>query len=160
MCHRKDIREELIFLENVLSWKSHNFVALFSSVFLFFGFLRVFCGNYIYRKMMILPNKQFCWKTFVEKFNFNPLSANPTKWGSNCLTVFDHFWGLLLKGLIHFRLMFPFYSPWKYQKIKRFFGVFRGYKMRTLIRNGLIYSLPNPVKACIHEMIKQTSTCV
>ena len=34
-----------------------------------------------------------------------PLSGNPTKW-SNTLTqlsVFDHFWGLMLKGLAHFR---------------------------------------------------------
>ena len=42
---------------------------------------------------------------------FNPLSANPTKWSNtlkqfvsklptNCLSVFDHFVGLLLKGLI------------------------------------------------------------
>ena len=41
---------------------------------------------------------------------FNPLSANPTKWSNtlkqfvgtlptNCLTVFDHFVGLVLKGL-------------------------------------------------------------
>ena len=42
----------------------------------------------------------------------NPLSANPTKWSNklkqfvgklqmNCLTVFDHFVGLALKGLIN-----------------------------------------------------------
>ena len=42
---------------------------------------------------------------------FNPLSANPTKWlntlkqfignlPTNCLSVFDHFVGLALKGLI------------------------------------------------------------
>ena len=40
----------------------------------------------------------------------NPLSANPTKWSNtlkqfvgnlpNCLSVFDHFMGLALKGLI------------------------------------------------------------
>ena len=41
----------------------------------------------------------------------NPLSANPTKWSNrlkqfvgnlltNCLSVFDHFVGLALKGLI------------------------------------------------------------
>ena len=31
----------------------------------------------------------------------NPLSANPTKWSNtlNCLSVFDHFVGLALKGL-------------------------------------------------------------
>ena len=32
--------------------------------------------------------------------------------------------------------MFPFYTPRKHQKTKG--GVFRGYKMRTLVRNGLI----------------------
>ena len=42
--------------------------------------------------------------------NINPLSANPTKWSNtlkqfvgklptNCLSVFDHFVGLALKGL-------------------------------------------------------------
>ena len=42
----------------------------------------------------------------------NPLSANPTKWSNtlkqlvgnlptNCLSVFDHFVGLALKGLKH-----------------------------------------------------------
>ena len=29
----------------------------------------------------------------------NPLKANPTKWSTNCLSVFDHFVGLALKGL-------------------------------------------------------------
>ena len=43
--------------------------------------------------------------------NFNPVSANPTKWSNtlkqfvgklptNCLSVFDHFVGLALKGFI------------------------------------------------------------
>ena len=47
--------------------------------------------------------------------NLNPLSANPTKWPNtlkqfavklltNCLSVFDHFVGLLLKGLRIFKL--------------------------------------------------------
>ena len=30
--------------------------------------------------------------------NYNPLSANFTEW-TNCLSVFDHFVGLALKGL-------------------------------------------------------------
>ena len=45
-----------------------------------------------------------------KSFNFNPLSANFTKWSNsfkefveklpaNCLSVFDHFGGLALKGL-------------------------------------------------------------
>ena len=43
------------------------------------------------------------------KAMFNPLSPNPTKWSNtlkqfvgslaNCLSVFDHFMGLALKGL-------------------------------------------------------------
>ena len=35
--------------------------------------------------------------------------------------------------------MFPFYTPLKHQKFFFFFssGVFRGYKMETLARNGL-----------------------
>ena len=46
------------------------------------------------------------------KMKLNPLSANPTKWSNtlkqfvgklptNCLSVFDHFVGLVLKGLIN-----------------------------------------------------------
>ena len=46
----------------------------------------------------------------VNKVILNPLSANPTKWSNtlkqfvgklptNCLSVFDHFVGLALKGL-------------------------------------------------------------
>ena len=48
----------------------------------------------------------------VVRVRFNPLSANPTKWSNtlkqfvgkkptNCLSVFDHFVGLALKGLIY-----------------------------------------------------------
>ena len=47
----------------------------------------------------------------------NPLSANPTKWSStlkqfvgnmpmNCLSVFDHFVGLALKGLKELLIQF------------------------------------------------------
>ena len=50
---------------------------------------------------------------------FNPLSANPTKWSNtlkqfvgklptNCLSVFDHFVGLALKGLNIFVLLQKF----------------------------------------------------
>ena len=49
---------------------------------------------------------------------FNPLNANPTKWSNtlkqfvanlptNCLSVFDHFAGLALKGLISYLLSYP-----------------------------------------------------
>ena len=41
----------------------------------------------------------------------------------NCLTLF---WPIL-----------PFYTPWKHQKNHWFSGVFKGYKMGTVARNGL-----------------------
>ena len=60
----------------------------------------------------------FALKTFMRALvfvltyahKFNPLSANPTKWSNtlkqfvgkltmNCLSVFEHFVGLALKGL-------------------------------------------------------------
>ena len=34
--------------------------------------------------------------------------------------------------------MFPFYTPWKNQKTKRFSGVFREYRMGTLAVIGFI----------------------
>ena len=56
--------------------------------------------------------KRFCKiykKAPLFEFLFNPLSANPTKWSNtlkqfvgkltNCLSVFDHFVGLVLKEL-------------------------------------------------------------
>ena len=56
---------------------------------------------------------QNCLLSFFS--NFHPLSANFTKWSNplkqfvgklatNCLSVFDHFEGLALKGLIDFRI--------------------------------------------------------
>ena len=49
---------------------------------------------------------------FVQSKVFNPLSANPEKWSNTlkqivgnlptiCLSVFDHFMNLTLKGLMH-----------------------------------------------------------
>ena len=38
----------------------------------------------------------------MQWFKFNPLSVNPTEWSNtlkHCLSVFDHFVGLVLKGL-------------------------------------------------------------
>ena len=59
---------------------------------------------------LINYNKNRGTYEFLEQL-FNPLSANPTKWSNtlkqfvgnlptNCLSVFDHFKGLALKGLI------------------------------------------------------------
>ena len=53
--------------------------------------------------------------------SFNPLSAKPTKWSNtlkqfvgklttNCLSVFDHFVGLALKGLKPLHLLISFVS--------------------------------------------------
>ena len=47
------------------------------------------------------------WVSFCDTVEVNPLSANPTKWSkqfvgnlaANCLSVFDHFMKLALKGL-------------------------------------------------------------
>ena len=41
-------------------------------------------------------------------------------------------------SLTHFWPMFPFYTPLKTPENQRFPGVFRGCKMATLARNGLI----------------------
>ena len=52
---------------------------------------------------------------------FNPLSANPTKWSNpakqfvgklptNCLSVFDHFVKLALKGLTSLKNVHPLYG--------------------------------------------------
>ena len=41
----------------------------------------------------------------LEFSSINPLSANPTKWSNTlCLSVFDHFVGLALKGLTHMNI--------------------------------------------------------
>ena len=74
-------------------------------------FAKIYMGN----KEKGPPKKIF---GFVNHFmknvkGFNPLSANITKWSNtlkrfvaklptNCLSVFDHFVGLVLKGLTKF----------------------------------------------------------
>ena len=53
----------------------------------------------------ILPHIGFCINDLLTSAaTLNPLSANPTKW-SNCLSVFDHFVGLVLKGLRNLRFL-------------------------------------------------------
>ena len=65
---------------------------------------------------------QILFKLLTE---FNPLSADPTKWSNilrqfvgklptNCLSVFDHFVGLALKGL---RKTTNFYFPWNEETV-------------------------------------------
>ena len=56
-------------------------------------------------RTMLLKNRFDNVKPFYK--HLNPLSANPTKWSniivcSNCLSVFDHFMKLALKGLTYF----------------------------------------------------------
>ena len=62
----------------------------------------------------------------------NPLSANATEWPNtlkqfvdklptNCLIVFDHFAGLVLKGLItHSMPLVSFYTTWKHRETSGF----------------------------------------
>ena len=63
---------------------------------------------------------------------FNPLSANPTKWSNtlkqfvgslptNCLSVFDHFVGLALEGLILEFMLRSIYSIYKFRLSYTFF---------------------------------------
>ena len=71
---------------------------------------------------LLLEKVIFSYFKFVNKscFSLNSLSANPTKWSNtikqfvgklqtNCLSLFDHFVGLALKGLI---LMLIFAREW------------------------------------------------
>ena len=62
----------------------------------------------IYHRLSLFINET---DYFCDTFNINPLSAHPTKWSNtlkqfvgnlrtNCLSVFDHFVILALKGLI------------------------------------------------------------
>ena len=62
--------------------------------------------------MFLFETIKISWLNLSDlSVSFNPLSANPTKWSNtlkqfvgklptNCLSVFDHFVGLALKGLI------------------------------------------------------------
>ena len=53
----------------------------------------------------------------------------------------EHLWMAasdpLVYALIHFRPIFPFYTPWKRQKTKGFLTFYRGYEEGTLAWNGL-----------------------
>ena len=65
----------------------------------------------------------------------NPLSTNSTKWPNILdLSVFDHFVGLALKELTHFRSLVTFYKT----RNKSFSNVFRGYRKRKVAKIGLI----------------------
>ena len=68
------------------------------------------CFNSLNAKVAIYRNQSICLFIFGVCF-FNPLSANPEKWSNTlkqivgnlptiCLSVFDHFMNLALKGLM------------------------------------------------------------
>ena len=75
---------------------------------------RLFFGKYIWKKIFT-RYKNFALQRVLQKrkrliYDLNPLGANPTNWSNtlkqfvgklatNCLSVFDHFVGLVLKGL-------------------------------------------------------------
>ena len=69
-----------------------------------------------------------------------------------------------LNVLTHFWPMFPFFTPWKHQKTKRFVaenqtfsGVFWDYKMGTLTSNGLIHKKKQKKKQDFSN--KRTDIC-
>ena len=68
---------------------------------------------------------------------FNPLSANPTKLPTNCLSAFDHFVGLALKGLRH--------SKWCHEKRIQSFLCFEILELK--------------MKHLIHAHQQRCSTC-
>ena len=66
----------------------------------------------VYWEIFTKEINPFHFLNFLTCYNVNPLIANPTKWSNtfkqfvgklptNCLSVFDHFVGLALKGLKH-----------------------------------------------------------
>ena len=80
--------------------------------------------------------------TFAKSFTtgisqgLNPLKASPTNWSNtlkqfvgklptNCLSIFGHFVGLVLKGGNQTEPITAWYSPFSY---RRFSNVFRDYK--------------------------------
>ena len=77
-------------------------------------------------------NKQ----VFVDDRYFSSTKFNPNQYFSpNCLPQVNLF---LANFPILYLLKIPENLPWKHQKSQRFSGIFRGYKMGTLARNGLI----------------------
>ena len=66
------------------------------------------------------------WLQLFSAASFNPLSANFTKWSNtlkqfvgklptNCLSVFDHFLELVLKGLIAIIIVYEFFLKIRHQ---------------------------------------------
>ena len=58
----------------------------------------------------------------------------------NCLSVFDHFVGLALKGLNNISPIFHFYIPWKRQKTKSFLTFPGGIEIEHLAKMDYLFS--------------------
>ena len=82
--------------------------------------------NFIFCAVYGNSSKVSFWRLLVCLNSFDPLSANPSKWSNilkqfvgnlptNCLSVFDHFAGLALKGL---RLLLTLYKNNKYFSVQ------------------------------------------
>ena len=71
---------------------------------------------------------------------FDPLSANPTKWSTNCLSVLDHFAALALKGLKSHLFKHSVETNHKTVTLDDFKIIGKGYK-RSKIRHKLAESL-------------------
>ena len=87
---------------------------------------------------------------------------------TNCLSVFEHFVGLTLKVLIHFRPLFPFYAPWKHQKAIFFREIWKqniGLKWVSILNWQLsapFWNLLFRKNNCLqspHEIIKKWTEC-
>ena len=72
-------------------------------------------GEVVGQKYSVLKCQWFLFEKATEIGHLNTLNANPTKW-SNTLkqfvgssSVFDHFWGLALKGIKYGLLFFMYY---------------------------------------------------
>ena len=95
-----------------------------------------------------------------KQFSFNPLSINFTKWSNtpkqfvsnllaNCLSVFDHFVGLALKGLILYNK--------RGQDVKK--GLLQGKWVILSLNKACSYNCGFPLRIfftfCIKERIKR-----
>ena len=58
---------------------------------------------FLFRLKVVLDLNHLEYAFLLE---LNPLNANRTKWSNNCLSVFDHFLGLALKGLSEQLILF------------------------------------------------------
>ena len=99
-----------IYLRKCKGYFLLNFSFYLISKKLFFYTDKILTANLLQHMFTLSNLKWFSYFKFHAKFHSNTLSANLTKWSStlkqfvgnlptNCLSVFDHFVGLALKGL-------------------------------------------------------------